>query len=88
MNPLQIYRKRLLPAGCLLLKDDIIVEANKEVVITKWNTLNPKTTFDHGCSCYFLEEGIKVNVWTVDDPARAEELISWGVQFITSNILE
>ncbi len=36
----------------------------------------------------FLEEGIKVNVWTVDDPARAEELISWGAQFITSNILE
>ena len=36
----------------------------------------------------FLEEGIKVNVWTVDDPARAEELISWGVQYITSNILE
>lgn len=61
MNPLQIYRKRLLPAECLLLKDDIIVKADKEVVITKWNTLNPKTTFDHGCSCYFLQEGIKVS---------------------------
>ncbi len=36
----------------------------------------------------FIEEGIKVNVWTVDDPARAEELVSWGVDYITSNILE
>lgn len=36
----------------------------------------------------FIEEGIKVNVWTVDDPVRAEELVSWGVHFITSNILE
>ena len=33
-------------------------------------------------------EGFKVNVWTVDDPERARELAEWGVDFITSNILE
>ena len=32
--------------------------------------------------------GIEVNVWTCDDPAVAEELIRWGVDYITSNILE
>ena len=32
--------------------------------------------------------GLKVNVWTVDDPAVAEKLISWGVDYITTNILE
>ena len=32
--------------------------------------------------------GLKINCWTVDDPARAEELVMWGVDFITSNILE
>ncbi len=37
---------------------------------------------------HLLEEGIEVNVWTVDDKANAEELISWGVQYITSDILE
>ena len=36
----------------------------------------------------FHANGIKVNVWTVDDPERAEELVSWGVDFITSNILQ
>lgn len=61
MAPLQIYRKRLIPAECILLKDDIIVEQNETVVITKWNTLNPKTSFSHGCSCYFLKEGIKIS---------------------------
>jgi len=61
MNNLQLFRKRLLPAECIPLKNDIIVEANNEVIITKWTTLNPKTTFDHGCSCYFLEEGYKVS---------------------------
>lgn len=34
------------------------------------------------------ERGIKVNCWTVDKPEAAEELLSWGVDFITSNILE
>ena len=32
--------------------------------------------------------GIAVNCWTVDDPEWAEKLVSWGVDYITSNILE
>lgn len=34
------------------------------------------------------ENGIKVNVWTVDKKERAEELAAWGVDMITTNILE
>ena len=34
------------------------------------------------------ENGIVVNCWTVDDLADAERLIEWGVDYITSNILE
>ena len=29
-----------------------------------------------------------VNCWTVDDKERAEELVAWGVDFITTNIIE
>ena len=32
--------------------------------------------------------GILVNVWTCDQPERAHKLVEWGVDFITSNILE
>lgn len=32
--------------------------------------------------------GIEVNCWTVDDPTDAARLIEWGVDYITSNILE
>lgn len=32
--------------------------------------------------------GIKVNCWTVDDAEYAEKLAEWGVDFITSNILQ
>ena len=36
----------------------------------------------------FHAKGIKLNCWTVDNPERAEELVSWGIDYITSNILE
>lgn len=56
-----LYRRRLIPPECILLKDDVILEQNDEFIITKWNTLRPKAEFTHGCSCYFLKEGIKVS---------------------------
>lgn len=34
------------------------------------------------------ENGIKVNAWTVDNPERAQELCDWGIDFITSNIIQ
>lgn len=33
-------------------------------------------------------EGIEVNCWTCNDKAAAQRLISWGIDYITSNILE
>ena len=33
-------------------------------------------------------EGIELNVWTVDDPEAAAQLVECGVDYITSNILE
>lgn len=73
MKNLQIYRKRLIPEECILLKDDVIVEADEETIITKWTTLNPKANFSHGSSCYFLKEGIKVSKFYRDD----DTLLYW-----------
>lgn len=61
MNTLTLYRRRLIPDECILLKDDIIVKQTDDVIVTKWKTLNPKTAFQYGASCYFLKEGIKVS---------------------------
>lgn len=36
----------------------------------------------------FKEKGIKINVWTPSKKEDAERLVNWGVDFITSNILE
>lgn len=56
-----LYRRRLIPAECILLKDDIIVEQTDEYLVTKWTTLHPKSEFSHGCSCYFLRDGLKIS---------------------------
>lgn len=61
MADLKLYRKRIIPSECILLKDDIIVKQNDDVIITQWNTINPKHILHHGCSCYFLREGYKVS---------------------------
>lgn len=57
----KIYRRRIIPEECILLKDDIIIAQDEETLITTWNTLHPKASFSHGCSCFFLKEGIKVS---------------------------
>lgn len=36
----------------------------------------------------FHEHGIKVNCWTCDNKEAGEALASWGIDYITSNILE
>ena len=61
MNNLKLFRRRLIPDECIMLKDDMIVFQSDEYIITTWTTLNPKISFHHGCSCYFLKEGFKLS---------------------------
>lgn len=58
---LKIYRRRMIPDECILLKDDIILDQTDDTIITKWNTLKPRRDFHHGFSCYFLKLGYKVS---------------------------
>jgi len=73
MTELSLYRKRIIPEECILLKDDIIVEQSEDKIITKWKTLKAKHDFDHGASCYFLKDGIKVSKFYKADG----ELLYW-----------
>ena len=67
MSELTLYRKRLIPEECVKLKDDVILWADKERIVTKWNTLKPKKDLHHGYSCYFLNEGYKVSKFYKED---------------------
>lgn len=62
-----LYRKRMIPDECVLLKDDVILEQNEDFIITKWNTLKPRRDFHHGYSCYYLNKGIKVSKFYRED---------------------
>ena len=56
-----LYRKRLIPVECVLLKDDRLLYRDEEIIVTAWNTLKPRKDLHHGLSCYYLQEGIKVS---------------------------
>ena len=84
MNISKLYRQRLIPTECILLKDDVIVSQDDEVILTKWNTLNPKTEFSHGSSCYFLKEGLKVSKFYRAD----DSLLYWYIDIVEFDIDE
>ena len=56
-----LYRKRLIPQECVLLKDDDILRFDEDIILTRWNALKPKKDLHHGYSCYFRKEGYKVS---------------------------
>lgn len=62
-----LYRKRLIPEECVLLKDDEILICNEDIIVTRWNALKPKKDLHHGYSCYFLKEGYKVSKFYKED---------------------
>ena len=67
MNPIAIYRKRLIPEECVLLKDDTVLYRDNQIIVTGWNSLKPRKDLHHGYSCYYLEEGFKVSRFCKED---------------------
>lgn len=62
-----LYRKRIIPDECILLKDDVIVSCDEDRIVTTWKTLSPRKDFHHGSSCYFLKEGFKVSKFCLEN---------------------
>ena len=58
---MKIYRRRYLPEELLWLKDDEILLADDEKIITRWRSLKPRPDFSHGRSCYFLHRNYKIS---------------------------
>ncbi len=73
-----LFRRRIIPEECILLKDDEILFYNMDIIVTKWNTLHPKKKLHHGYSCYFLNEGYKVSKFLYED----NRLLYWYCDII------
>ncbi|MCR4745396.1 MAG: DUF402 domain-containing protein [Lachnospiraceae bacterium] len=68
-----LFRKRIIPAENVPLKDDEILYIDDRIIVTRWKTLHPKTDFSHGASIYYLKEGYKVSKFLRTD----ESLLYW-----------
>ena len=79
-NPI-LYRRRIIPEECILLKDDIILSCDEERIITSWNALHPKKDLHHGMSCYFLKEGFKISKFCYED----DSLLYWYCDIVDYN---
>lgn len=75
-----LYRKRIIPEECVLLKDDIILFCENDKIVTKWNALKQKKNLHHGYSCYFLKEGFKISKFYRED----NSLLYWYCDIIES----
>lgn len=82
MKKWNIYRKRLIPNECIPLKNDIILYGDDSILITKWNTLKPRSDFHHGYSCYYLKEGCKVSRFYKENGS----LLYWYCDIITHTV--
>lgn len=68
-----LYRKRIIPEECVLLKDDQILFQDEEIIVTGWHSLKPRKDLHHGYSCYFLKEGLKLSKFYRND----DSLLYW-----------
>lgn len=74
-----LYRKRLIPDECVLLKDDVLLHRDEHTIVTKWTTLKPKKHLARGYSCYFLDMGVKVNKFYDHE----DNLICWYCDIVS-----
>jgi len=56
-----LYRRRFIPNELILLKDDVIVVQEKNLIVTKWVTLHPRNDIARGLSAYYIDQGFKIS---------------------------
>jgi Uncharacterized conserved protein len=61
MEQMRLFRRRYLPDEMIELRDDEILSASREIIVTKWNVLKPRNDIARGYSAYFLNQGVKLS---------------------------
>lgn len=81
---MKLYRKRYFPEELILLKDDMILKQEPDLIITKWNTLKPREDIAGGISAYLIDKHIKIS--KVYD--QNHKLVHWYCDIITTEYPE
>lgn len=61
METIKLYRRRYIPNEIIYLKDDKILYADNEKIVTRWKALRPRPDFYGGISVCYIKEGYKVS---------------------------
>lgn len=79
---IQLYRRRHIPQECILLKGDRILCLEDTRLITRWDTINPRTDFASGISVYDFPKH-----WKVTKLLRADgSLLYWYCDIMKMHI--
>lgn len=76
-----LYRKRIIPKETIHLENDSILHMEKNLIITKWDTLKPRSDIAKGISAYFIDHGFKIS--KVYD--HNHEIVYWYCDIIETN---
>ncbi len=57
----KIFRIRYIPAETVDISGDRLLYRDGEHLVTAWKPIRPRTDIDHGMSCVFLKEGVKIS---------------------------
>ena len=79
MNNPTLYRKRFIPDEIIELKDDVILECNDSILVTKWNALKKREDISSGYSCLYLNDGYKISKFLKADGS----LLLWYCDIVT-----
>ncbi len=58
---IMLFRRRYIPNELTFLKDDELLAYNDEKIVTRWNSLKPRTDFARGVSTYYRKKGLKIS---------------------------
>ena len=67
MNPISLFRKRLIPEETIPLKNDEILFNDDNVIVTRWKAIHARSDLECGLSAYYLKEGWKVSRFYLAD---------------------
>lgn len=75
---LRVFRIRYIPSETVDLSGDQLIYRDAAHLVTAWQPIRPRADFDHGMSCVFLDEGIKVSRFMDSDG----EMLYWYVDLV------
>lgn len=81
---LTLYRKRYFPEELICLKDDIVLFAEKNLIVSKWATLKPRDDIAGGISAYVIDKNVKIS--KIFDAKK--NFVHWYCDIITTECPE